>query len=256
LPRVPGEVSVEVVVQRNGDGSVRLGFADAPDATRLHQMAAELTSSGFVGRTPQPKIEDNGFGQDFLVLHTNNVFDPGPTPHVNVDVRDLCQQILGLGYTSINITFTKPSVDVHRSLTPADEPWQAAPIQTCSSAPAGALILHPQPWRWFLLMALIGLSLTANLVMFRVRRTQPVRRRLVVGLGAIAVVASLGFLTGGAVQAENLMVRGWVDSRSMLTLLNLVTLLLPPLGIWAIAQMTTGQASRPKASASTEHQTG
>jgi hypothetical protein len=194
-------------------------------------MAAQLTSSGFVGRTPQPKIEDNGGGQDFLVLHTLNVFDPGPAPQVQVDVRDLCQQILGLGYTSIDIWFTEPGVDVHRSLTPAGAPWQAAPVEICSSAPAGTLILHPQPWRWFLLLALIGVSLTANLVMFWVRRTQPVRRRLVV-------------------------VRGWVDSRSMLTLLNLVPLLLLPLGIWAIAQMTTGRASRPQGSAGTEDQAG
>ena len=86
------------------------------------------------------------------------------------------------------------------------------PVETCASAPAGTVLLHPQPWRWFLLLALLGVSLTANLVMIRVRQSQPARRGLVIGLGMIGAVAALGVFAGGAVQAENLMVRGWVDS--------------------------------------------
>jgi hypothetical protein len=248
-PDVPDEVSMELVVGADGSGTVHLGFGDRPDAERLQQMATQITSSGFVGRRARASVDSNDGGHPFLVLHADDVFEPGPAPQVQVDVPGLCQQVRDFGYRSISLSLSEPYTEHEWLLMPADRPWEGGPVESCSAAPVGTLSMHPQPWRWAFALVLLGVCLVANLIILRLRRSQSERRAVIVVLGAVAVVAAgIGVFTAAGVQGDNLVVRGWVDGGWFAEFDLVAPALVVPLGLWAIVQIgLASAASKPKA---------
>jgi hypothetical protein len=246
VPQQRDRVSLDLVVSADGDANVRLGFGDGPEAERLIDMATNLDAPVFGSGRLRATIDGNGAGYPFLVLRADGVFQPGSDPSVRFDLRRLCQQILDLGYVSIDATVSQPRIPHDWAIDPADSWTTNVTLDGCDRAPFGMLDLRPQPARWLLAVGLLGVCLAANLLLAREQSRRRHRRRRATVYGTVAMLAAgAGVLTGAAGQGDNLVASGWIDGGWIATALSVVPIGILPLGGWALAQ-TLAPWTQPK----------
>ncbi len=205
VPEHADGVSLELVVSRDGDANVRLGFGDGPEVDRLLEMANGLDAPVFGNGALRATIDGNGAGSPFLVLRADGVFDPGSDASIRFDLGGLCRQVLDLGYDSSDVVVSEPRVPHDWLIEPSDSWTTSVTLDGCDRAPAGVLELRPRPSRWLIAMGLLAVCIAANVLLFRESHQRPLRRGRATVYGAAGmVVASIG-----PTASERLRHHGW-----------------------------------------------
>ena len=221
-------------------------FGRQPAESHLLEIGQGLTTSAFVDAPVTPTIDSNDGGYPFLVIKSAKIFEPGAHPQVLIDTTALCRGLLADGYTQISFSVQEPQTPHVWVLTPSLSGAGSSTIDNCDSAPRGTLTMSPQPWRWWAVMAIVA-CLAANLVASRLRRSSRNRHYESVAWGLLACVAfGVAIFTSPSGQVDNMIVR-WHVSAGMSKVLTALSLLIIPLGLWALVQvgMELGKGASP-----------
>ena len=143
------------------------------------------------------------------------------------------------GFTNVDVWLSLPSVAHESAIVPdassSDTTWH---VRSCSESPHGAVVLKPDPGRFWRELLLVVIVAAANVALFVIGfRGLSVSRRMTIGLSSAAVAASfVVIMSAGATAGDNMEVAGRMShgANLMYFVASLVIVLLGPIA--AVAQ--------------------
>jgi hypothetical protein len=143
------------------------------------------------------------------------------------------------GFTNVDVWLSLPSVAHELAIVPdassSDTTWH---VRSCSESPHGAVVLEPDPGRFWRELLLVVIVAAANVALFVIgSRGLSVPRKMTIGLWAAAVAASIVVIaSAGATAGDNMEVAGRMSHGVSLMYFgaSLVIVLLGPIA--AVAQ--------------------
>lgn len=250
-PAEPGSADVNVQLKADGDADVELLLP----AERKGLLP--LTLGAQVGQALFPKTksrrvsldDQGGAGYPLVRVRVNSAYSPGARPRLTFDVGGAVRALSDEGLTSVQVVINAPVVPAAAqwSVQPDDQSngyWSWHALSPTKPLPSGEVTLDPRPSRAFvaiLLLAVTVSSLVAGLFALRARRPWA---GVLFGITAFAT-SLLAVARAGAVQGDNLGVRGYLSGTTLhvVTLLPLAALPGLPLGITVVVLAFTRRAA-------------
>lgn|GEM_PF-2970947 len=193
-----GTADIDIQVSPDGTAVTEIYFDNHERTEDALLDAAHAAAHIFTdpGAIPDLSINGNSGGYPFAVVTTEHVFVPGPNPVIAFDTSEVVEYLLGLGLTSVDVTWRQLDVPYSPGWQPPGETdgsdyvkWEG--VTDVADSPRGTATLHPDPnvLRAYVsvLGALAGLIMMAIGIACLAAR----RHRAAGALGAAATVSGV-----------------------------------------------------------------
>ena len=228
---------MSVTVGADAKGAVVLALGGAHDEIALAAIARTLDGAVFPGRSATSDVTGNGGGFPLIEFTSTGVFDPGDSPTVELDTRPLCDDLTASGFTDLVVRLSLPRVAHESAIVPGESSDSTWDVRSCDAAPHGAVVLNPNPHRfWFeLLLVLIVVAANVALAVIGSRRLN-VPRWMTIGLSGTAVAVFLvAIATAGFSAGDDMEVAGRISHAANLFYfaISAIIVLLGPIAAFA-----------------------
>jgi hypothetical protein len=194
---------MSVTVGANAKGAVVLALGGAHDEIALAAIARTLDGAVFPGQPATSEVTGNGGGFPLIEFTSTGVFDPGDSPTVELDTRRLCDDLMAGGFTDLVVRLSLPRVAHESAIVPGESSDSIWDVRSCEAAPHGAVVLNPNPHRFWFELLLVLIVVAANVALAVIgSRGLNVPRWMTIGLSGTAVavflvaIATAGFSAG------------------------------------------------------------